>query len=116
MGIVLLPGAGVTKEEDHGLAFKLSKMEYASLLFDQRNLGVIDPNKDLEIFKEGTEPIEYKMVYDALKAVDLLRDRPEIIDDKIAIIGSTNGGRFAIIATSIDPSIKGVVGISYRRV
>ena len=111
-GIVLLPGAGVTKEEEQGLASELSGMGYASLVLDQRNLGGIDPNKDLDMFKQGDEPIEYRMVYDALKAADVLRDQPEINVEKIAIIGSSNGGRFAIIATAIDPSIKGVVGIS----
>ncbi|MCG7853399.1 MAG: acetylxylan esterase, partial [Methanosarcinaceae archaeon] len=111
-GIVLLPGAGVTKEEEQGLASELSMMGYASLVLDQRNLGGIDPNKDLEMFKQGAEPVEYRTVYDALKAADVLRDQPGINAEKIAIIGSSNGGRFAIIATAIDPSIKGVVGIS----
>lgn len=110
--IVLLPGAGVTKENEQGLASILSKMGYASIALDQRNLGGIDPQSDLLIFKNGREPIEYKMVYDVLKATDVLRAQPEIDADNIAVIGSSNGGRFAIIATAIDPMIKGVIGIS----
>ncbi|MDP2768187.1 MAG: alpha/beta hydrolase, partial [Candidatus Methanoperedens sp.] len=31
---------------------------------------------------------------------------------RIAILGESNGGRFAIIAAALDPDIKGVVGIS----
>ena len=110
--IVLLPGAGVTKENEQGLASILSEMGYASIALDQRNLGGIDPQTDLEMFRAGIEPVEHKMVYDALKAVDVLRDQAEIDPDNIAMIGSSNGGRFAIIATAIDPTIKGVIGIS----
>ena len=110
--IVLLPGAGVTKENEQGLASILSNMGYASITLDQRNLGGIDPQSDLLIFKEGMEPVEHKMVYDVLKATDVLRAQPEIDENNIAIIGSSNGGRFAIIATALDPTIKGVIGIS----
>ena len=110
--IVLLPGAGVTKENEQGLATELSKMGYASIALDQRNLGGIDPQSDLEMFKKGMEPVEYRMVYDALKATDVLRAQPQIDEGNVAIIGSSNGGRFAIIATALEPTIKGVVGIS----
>ena len=110
--IVLLPGAGVTKENEQGLASILSKMGYASITLDQRNLGGIDPQSDLGMFKAGVEPVEHKMVYDVLKAVDVLREQSEIDPDNIAIIGSSNGGRFAIIATALGPTIKGVIGIS----
>lgn len=110
--IVLLPGAGVTKENEQGLASVLSNMGYASITLDQRNLGGINLQGDLEMFKSGIEPIEYRMVYDVLKATDVLRIQPEIDGENIAIIGSSNGGRFAIIATALDPTIKGVIGIS----
>ena len=110
--IVLLPGAGVTKENEQGLASIVSSMGYASIALDQRNLGGIDPQGDLEMFKKGMEPVEYSMVYDVLKATDVLRAQPQIDADNIAIIGSSNGGRFAIIATALDPAIKGVIGIS----
>ncbi len=41
-GIVLLPGATVTKEREQGLAKYLSSLGYASITPDQRNLGAID--------------------------------------------------------------------------
>ncbi|MCL7410191.1 MAG: alpha/beta hydrolase [Methanosarcinaceae archaeon] len=110
--VVLLPGAGVTKENEQGLASIISIMGYASIALDQRNLGGIDPQGDLEMFKKGMDPVEYSMVYDVLKAADVLRKQSEIDSDNIAIIGSSNGGRFAIIATALDPAIKGVIGIS----
>ncbi|AKB26653.1 alpha/beta superfamily [Methanosarcina sp. MTP4] len=111
-GIVLLPGAGISKEKEQGLAVELSKLGYATLTLDQRNLGAINPEGDLELYKAGLEPLEYKMVYDALKATDVLSGQPEIDPEKLAIVGESNGGRFAIIACALAPSLRGVVGIS----
>lgn len=111
-GIVLLPGAGVSKEKEQGLASELSKLGYATLTLDQRNFGAINPGGDFELFKAGLEPLEYKMVYDALKAADVLAAQPEIDPERLAILGESNGGRFAIIACALEPSLRGVVGIS----
>lgn len=111
-GIILLPGAGVSKEDEQGLAVQLSKMGYATLTLDQRNQGAINVDKDLELFKAGLEPVEYLMVYDALKATDVLSVQPEIDPERLAILGESNGGRFAIIACALEPSLNGVIGIS----
>lgn len=110
-GVVVLPGAGVSKEAQTRVPEMLARNGYASITIDQRNLGGINPELDLELFKEGSEPVEYLMVYDALIAADVLRDQPEL-DGDIAMLGLSNGGRFAIIATAIEPDIKGIVAIS----
>ncbi|MDD4521863.1 MAG: alpha/beta fold hydrolase [Methanosarcina sp.] len=111
-GLILLPGAGVSKEAEQGLAVELSKMGYATLTLDQRNLGSISTERDLELFKAGLEPVEYSMVYDALKASDVLAAQPEIDPERLAILGESNGGRFAVLACALNPSLKGVIGIS----
>lgn len=111
-GLVLLPGAGISKEAEQGLAAELSKMGYATLTLDQRNLGVISIERDLELFKAGLEPVEYTMVYDALKASDVLAAQPEIDPERLAILGESNGGRVAILACALNPSLKGIIGIS----
>lgn len=111
-GIVVLPGAGITKEEQQGLASELADMGYATITIDQRKQGVVSPETDLELFEEGKEPFEYSMVYDALMAAEVLRDQREVDPENIAMLGISNGGRFAIIATALDPRIKGVIGIS----
>lgn len=111
-GIVLLPGATVSKEAEQSLAVELSKMGYATLTIDQRNLGGVNVEKDLELFSTDVEPVEYSMVYDALKAADVLAAQPKIDPKRLAILGESNGGRFAIIACALDPSLKGVIGIS----
>jgi len=111
-GVVVLPGAGVTKEEQQAMVSAITDMGYASITIDQRNLGVVDPETDLSLFENGKEPVEYLMVYDALMAAEVLRDQKEVDPANIAMLGISNGGRFAIIATAIDPKIKGVVAIS----
>jgi uncharacterized protein len=111
-GIVLLPGATVTKEREQKLARHLADLGYASITLDQRNLGAIDAKADLQMFLKGEEPTEHKMVYDALAAAEILRSRPEIDPKGIIYAGESNGGRFAIIACALDPAARGVLAIS----
>ncbi len=110
--VVILPGATVHKEGTQGLAEIFANMGIASLGIEQRNVGGVDPRYDYELFAEGVEPIEHKMVFDALRSVDVLRQDPRIDATRIATVGESNGGRFAIIAAAIDPGIRGVIGIS----
>lgn len=110
--IVILPGATVPKEGTQGLAELFSNMGYASLGIEQRNRGGVDIRSDYELFKENKEPVEHKMVFDALRAVDVLKQDERVDPERIAIVGESNGGRFAIIAAAIDNSISGVIGIS----
>ncbi|NOQ28847.1 MAG: alpha/beta hydrolase [Methanosarcinales archaeon] len=111
-GIVLLPGATVTKEGEQGLARYLCDIRYASIAIDQRNLGGINMEGDLRMFLNGEEPTQHKMVYDALSAAEVLRRQPEIDPDRILYLGESNGGRFAIIGCALDERARGVVAIS----
>ena len=110
--IVILPGATVPKEGTQGLAGIFAELGYASLGIEQRNRGGINFRYDFELFAQGLEPVEHKMVFDALRSVDVLRKDSRIDGDRIAILGESNGGRFAIVAAALEPSIKGVIGIS----
>jgi dienelactone hydrolase len=111
-GIVLLPGATVTKEREQGLAKHLADIGYATLTLDQRNLGAFDAKGDLQLFMRGDEPTEYKMVYDALAAAEILRVQPGIDPDRVVYAGESNGGRFAIIACALDTKARGILAIS----
>ncbi|MDD4650729.1 MAG: acetylxylan esterase [Methanothrix sp.] len=111
-GVVLLPGATVSKEREQNLARYLADGGYASITLDQRNLGGIDPKADLVMFLKNEEPTEHKMVYDALAAGQILRSQPEIDPARIIYAGESNGGRFAIIACALDSSAGGVLAIS----
>jgi dienelactone hydrolase len=111
-GIVLLPGAAVTKEGEQGLAKYLCSLGYASITIDQRNLGALDIQTDLQMFVNGEEPIEHKMVHDALAAAAVLRRQPGIDPERIVFAGESNGARFAIIACALDPDACGVIAVS----
>jgi pimeloyl-ACP methyl ester carboxylesterase len=111
-GVVLLPGATITKEQEQGLAELLSGLGYASIAIDQRNMGGVDIQGDLKKFLDGEEPTEHKMVHDALAAAEILRMQPEIDPSRIVYVGESNGGRFAIIASALDPKSRGVIAIS----
>jgi dienelactone hydrolase len=110
--VLILPGATITKEGTQTLADIFSSLGYASLGIEQRNRGAVDSRYDFELWKIGKEPVEHKMVFDALRAIDVLRQEPSIDPERIVIVGESNGGRFAIIAAAIDPKISGVIGIS----
>ena len=111
-GIVLLPGATVSKEREQKLARYLADLGFASITLDQRNLGGIDAKADLQMFLKGVEPTEHRMVYDALAAGEVLRSRPEIDPTLIIYAGESNGGRFSIMACALDLAAKGVLAIS----
>lgn len=116
-GIVLLPGAGVGKESELELAKKIAELGAAVLTIDQRGTGETDGSfnsieQDYQDFLNAKEPIQHLMVYDALRAYDLLYSAPFVDPDRIIIAGESLGGRIAIIATAIDRNIKGVLIIS----
>jgi pimeloyl-ACP methyl ester carboxylesterase len=116
-GIILLPGAGVSKESELELAKQIALLDAAVLVIDQRGVGETNgavPNLDQDYasFLEGKEPYQHLMVYDALRAFDLLKSAPFTDSDRIIIVGESLGGRIAIIATAIDRNIKGVLAIS----
>lgn len=111
-GIVLLPGATVTKEREQGVAKYLCSLGFATITFDQRNLGVPDMKADLHMFLKGIEPTEHKMVYDALAAAEILRNQPGVDPNRTLYLGESNGGRYSIIACALDPKARGVIAIS----
>lgn len=116
-GIVLLPGAGVSKESELALAEKMAELDAAVLVIDQRGVGETDGNfpsldEDYLNFLNGNEPHQHLMVYDVLKGYDLLKTAPFIDSKKIILAGESLGGRIAVIAAAIDRNIKGVLVIS----
>lgn len=116
-GIILLPGAGVGKESELELAKKIAALDAAVLVIDQRGVGETNgkfPNldEDYASFTEGKEPYQHLMVYDALRAFDLMKSTPFTDSERIIIAGESLGGRIAVIAAALDRNIKGVLLIS----
>ncbi|MBI1934859.1 alpha/beta fold hydrolase [Candidatus Woesearchaeota archaeon] len=116
-GIILLPGAGVSKESELGLAKKIASLGAAVLTIDQRGVGETDAKfnslkQDYLDFINSKEPVQHLMVYDVLKAYDLLYSAPFVDPDRIIVAGESLGGRLAIIAAATDRRINGVLAIS----
>ena len=116
-GIILLPGAGVSKESELRLAEKIAGLGAVVLTIDQRGVGETDGNfpsleEDYANFLKAKEPLQHLMVYDALRAFDLLHSAPFVDSSNIIIAGESLGGRIAVIAAAIDRNIKGALVIS----
>ena len=116
-GIVLLPGAGVSKESELKLAEKMAELGAAVITIDQRGVGETGGalpkiDEDYLTFLKAQEPYQHLMVYDALRAYDLLYSAPFVDPERIMIAGESLGGRIAVIAAAIDRNIKGVLVIS----
>lgn len=116
-GIILLPGAGSSKESKLELAKKIALLDTAVLVIDQIGVGETNGilpslDEDYTNFLADNEPYQHLMVYDALKAYDLLKSAPFIDSERIIIIGESLGGRIGVIAAAIDREIKGVLIIS----
>lgn len=116
--IVLLPGALVPKEnEDTALGKELASLGFAVLILDVRGVGetsgtLPSMDEDLAVFREKKQPSQHLMVYDALRAFDVLAATPEVNASRILFAGESNGGRVAIIAAALEKRSLGVLGIS----
>ncbi len=117
-GIFILYGATMNKEgEWGGIGSDLAKMGFAVLIIDQRGWGetggiVPSFQADYSTFADGREPVQHLMVYDALSSYDILKSGPEIDPARIYASGESMGGRYAIIASSIEKGIAGALIIS----
>ena len=116
-GVVLLPGAGVSKESELDLAKKIASWGIVVLTIDQRGVGETDGefpslNDDFITFSNGQEPVQYLMVYDALRGFDLLKSAPFVDQGKIIMAGESLGGRIAVMYAAIDPDVNSVLAIS----
>jgi len=117
-GIFILYGATMNKEgEWGGMGSDLAKMGFAVLIIDQRGWGetggiVPSFQADYSTFSDGREPVQHLMVYDALRSYDILKSRPEVDGSRIYASGESMGGRYAIIAASIEKGVAGALIIS----
>ncbi|MEK6817106.1 MAG: acetylxylan esterase, partial [Nanoarchaeota archaeon] len=115
--VIDLPAAAAAKESYSAIAKGMASHGYAYLVIDQRGVGetggVAPPiAQDYNDFMAGKEPFLHLMVYDALKAFDVLKEINGVDRKNIVMAGESMGGRAAIIAGSMDSRIKAVIGYS----
>jgi hypothetical protein len=112
---VLAPGAGVKKEGHLPRALEYAGEGYAFLVLDVRGNGgetggyPLNLNEDFTRFEEGDWPEYYLSVCDMIHAEEYLTARYHV---PVYAIGESNGGRYAAIATALDPGYAGFIGVS----
>jgi len=112
---VLAPGAGVKKEGHLPRAREYAAAGYAFLVLDMRGNGgetggyPLNLNEDFTRFEAGEWPEYYLSVCDMIHAEEYLSARYHV---PVYAIGESNGGRYASIATALDPGYAGFIGVS----
>ena len=119
--MVMLPGALVTKEGQQRIAEFFQNNGLATLTLDARGNGgetqggITDMEAEYTSYMNGAEPVSHLMVFDALRAFDILphvAEHEDIDQDKLGFYGESMGGRFAIIAAALEPRAKFLIGVS----
>ena len=114
---VLLSGAGVDKLSELTLAKIIASQGYIILTIDQRGVGQTDGyfpsfEEDYQSYLNNKIPIQHLIIQDAIIAVNILKKLDKVDPSNVFAVGESLGGRIAVIAASIDRSLKGVIAIS----
>jgi dienelactone hydrolase len=113
--IVYVPGAGEKPAGHEERMVRYAAADYAFLFVDIRGNGgqtpgyPLNPQRDFSLFEKGDWPQYYLTVCDLVAAQQILSGR---FGAPVYAMGSSNGGRYAAVATGIDPEFSGYVGIS----
>lgn len=116
--MVMLPGALVTKEGQQRIAEFFQNNGISTLTLDARGNGgetqggITGMEAEYTSYMNGAEPVSHLMVFDALRAFDILQEQDKIDKNKIGFYGESMGGRFAIIAAALEPRAKFLIGVS----
>jgi uncharacterized protein len=114
-GIVLAPGAGVTKEDERSRALAYAAAGCACLVLDLRGNGgetagePFSPEQDYQRYMRGEWPEVYATVCDLVSSRQILAGRYAV---PVYAMGASNGGRWAALATAADPGFSGYIGVS----
>jgi dienelactone hydrolase len=113
--IVYVPGAGEKPAGHEERMVRYTDAGYAFLFVDIRGNGgqtpgyPLNPERDYSLFEKGEWPQYYLTVCDLVAAQQVLSGRFGV---PVYAMGSSNGGRYAAVATGVDPEFSGYVGIS----
>jgi len=115
-GAVWVPGAGVPASGHIGHLLEYARKGYVVLVVDVRGNGgntsgyPLNIEKDYGTFSSGDWPQIYLIIADIIDAERYLHERFGPIP--VWMIGESNGGRYAAVATAIDKNATGYIGIS----
>jgi uncharacterized protein len=98
------PLSGVKDQVVGNYAEKLAEEGFVTLAFDHRNFG------DSEGEPRQHEDSAGKLA-DLRDAVGYLATRPEVDDDRVAVVGVCLGGGYAVRAGAFDPRVRAIAGV-----
>lgn len=98
-GIVILHGAGSSKENHSDFARLAAGFGWAALVYDQRGHG------------ESRGEMSPRAVGDAVRMARLLAGRPDVDSSRVCMRGSSLGAFIAIHAAATSESVAGVIAI-----
>jgi uncharacterized protein len=114
-GIVLAPGAGVTKVDERSRCLAYAEAGCACMVLDLRGNGgetdgtPFSPQQDYQRYVKGEWPEVYATVCDLITARRILASRYGV---PVYAMGASNGGRWAALAAVADPEFAGYIGVS----
>jgi pimeloyl-ACP methyl ester carboxylesterase len=98
--VVLLAGAGSTRDDELDHAAVLARHGYGVLLLDVRGHGGSSGEANL---------LGWHGEADVAPAVDYLAARPDVDDDRIGVVGMSMGAQQAVAAAGVEPRLRAVV-------
>ncbi len=114
-GVVLVPGAGVTKEGHRGRIISYAQKGISTVVLDVRGNGGETAGhtgglqEDYRRFVQGETPQWWQTIGDIIAARRMMTARRDV---PVYIVGSSNGGMQGAVAASIDPGAAGYFGVS----
>jgi dienelactone hydrolase len=83
----------------------LAERGYVTLMPDYPNFG----GYRIDVYARGYASASMKGVWNHMRAVDLLRELPEVDGERVGVIGHSLGGHNALFVAAFDPRLKVVV-------
>ena len=97
--------AGLWGSQNLHYARELADRGYVCLVPDYPGFGGYNP----DAYALGYQSVTMKGIWNHMRAVDVLRDLPEVDGDRIGVIGHSLGGHNALFVAAFDPRIKAAV-------
>lgn len=97
---------GKSHLSNRALAQELAQRGYVVIAPDYPSMGDLkDYNFNTDRYQSGT----MKAIFNHMRSIDLLTDRPDVDPDRIGVIGHSLGGHNAIFVGAFDPRLRVVV-------
>lgn len=109
--VIFLHGTGGARQDGFGLMRTLAQKGFLALSIDARHHGLgVNPNAYSDaiyqayVTGEG-HPFLYDTVWDVMRLIDYLEQRPDVDASRIGLVGNSKGGMETYLSAAIEPRI-----------